>query len=55
MFTSLDKALVAIAMAVLFLLKQYFGIDLGISEATVAQIMMFITGLLVYFTPNKQT
>ena len=55
MFTSLDKALVALVMAVLFLLKNYLGIDLGISEETVAQIMMFLTGLLVYFVPNKTT
>jgi hypothetical protein len=54
MFTAADKALVAIIMGALYLVKTYFGIDLGVSEATVATAASFITAVLVYLVPNKK-
>jgi hypothetical protein len=54
MFTSIDKALVAVIMGGLYLAKTYFGIDLGLSEATAGTIASFITAVLVYLVPNKK-
>lgn len=53
MFTSFDKALVALVMAVLSILNLKFGINLGLDEATVAAIIAAITPFLVYLWPNK--
>lgn len=53
MFTSLDKALAAVVMAILFILKTYFNIDLGLSTETVASIAMLLTALFVWAVPNK--
>jgi hypothetical protein len=53
MFTSIDKALVATLMAAIFLLNQFGGIDLGVSEETVAAIVGALTPVLVYFIPNR--
>jgi hypothetical protein len=55
MFTSIDKALTAIVMAVLYLLNSLGGIDIGLSEETVAAILAALTPLLVWLVPNKQT
>ena len=52
MFTQIDKALVAIIMAVLFLLNTFTGWDLGITEGTVNAIIGVLTPILVYFVPN---
>lgn len=54
MFTSIDKALTAIVMAVLFLLNSVFHIDIGLSEETVAGILAAATPLLVWLIPNKE-
>lgn len=53
MFTSMDKALTALVMAVLFLLNSAFGISFGLTEAQVATILTVLTPLLVYLIPNK--
>lgn len=53
MFTSIDKALVALVMGVLFLLNTFAGIDLGVSEETVTAIIAAATPLLVWLIPNK--
>ena len=53
MFSSLDKALVAIVMAVLFFLSEFAGINLGIDETTVQTIIAAITPFLVWLVPNK--
>ena len=55
MFTSVDKALVAVVMAALFLLNEFTGITIGLSEDTVAGIIGVVTPLLVYLIPNKGT
>ena len=54
MFTSIDKALVAALMAAIFMLNQFGGIDLGVSEETVTAIVGALTPVLVYFIPNKK-
>jgi hypothetical protein len=54
MFTSIDKALVAVVMAGLFLLTEFTGVDLGLSQETVAAIIAAATPLLVYIVPNKR-
>jgi hypothetical protein len=55
MFTSVDKALTAIVMAILYLLNALGGIDIGLSEETVAAILAGLTPLLVWLIPNRQT
>ena len=55
MITSFDKFLVALIMAVLYALKTWLGIDLGISEVAVGQIALAIAAVLVYIVPNKTT
>lgn len=53
MFTSIDKALTAACMAVLYLLGALGGIDLGLGEPTVAAIVALLTPLLVWLVPNR--
>jgi hypothetical protein len=55
MFTSVDKALTAIVMAILYLLNTYGGIHVGLSEDTVGAILAALTPLLVWLIPNKTT
>lgn len=54
MFTSIDKALTAIVMAALYLLNTLGGINIGLSEETVAGILAALTPLLVWLIPNKE-
>jgi hypothetical protein len=54
MFTSMDKALVALIMSGIFLLNFFFGINLGaINQDTVATIVGLLTPILVWAIPNK--
>ena len=55
MFTSLDKALVALVLAVLAILNQAFGIATPsfMTEGNVTMIIAALTPLLVYVVPNK--
>lgn len=54
MFTSIDKALVAMVMGILFILQTYFGISTAwIPQETVATIIGLITPVLVWAIPNK--
>lgn len=53
MFTTIDKALVAMIMAVLFLLSTYFNINLGFTEAQIAGFVTLITPFIVWLVPNK--
>lgn len=53
MFTTFDKALVALIMGLLSLLNLVFGIDLGVSPEVVSAIVAAITPVLVYLVPNK--
>lgn len=54
MFTTIDKALVALVMAVLFVINHYAGIDLGfIGEDSVAAIISVLLPVLTWMVPNK--
>ena len=54
MFTSIDKALVAMVMGILFILNTFFGLNVSwISQETVATIIGLITPVLVWAIPNK--
>ena len=54
MFTTIDKALVAMVMGLLFILNTYFGLNVSwISQETVATIIGLITPVLVWAIPNK--
>jgi hypothetical protein len=54
MFTSVDKALVALVMAILFMLNYFFGISVPfLSQDTVTTAISLLTPILVYFVPNK--
>lgn len=54
MFTSMDKALVALIMSAIFLVNFFFGLNLGfVTQETVATIVGLLTPILVWATPNK--
>lgn len=54
MFTSMDKALVAMIMGILFIVQTYTGFSTSwISAETVATIVGLITPVLVWAIPNK--
>ena len=53
MFTSVDKALVALIMSALYLVNEFTGINIGIPAETVATIVPVLTPLLVWLVPNK--
>lgn len=55
MWSSVDKALVALVMSVVFLLNYFLGISLGwLTQDTVAAVVAALTPLLVYLVPNKK-
>lgn len=54
MFTSIDKALVALVMGILFIIQTFTGFNLGwITETQVATIIGLLTPVLVWAIPNK--
>jgi len=53
MFTTFDKALVALIMALLSILNLVFGVDLGLDEATISALVATLTPLAVYLWPNR--
>lgn len=53
MFTSIDKALIALVMAALYFVQKFTGMTFGIGEDAIASIIAVITPLLVYLIPNK--
>lgn len=54
MFTSMDKALVALIMSAIFLLNFFFGLNLGfVTQETVATVVSLLTPILVWAIPNK--
>lgn len=55
MFTSIDKALVALVMGLLFIIQTYTGFSTSwITADTVSTIVGLITPVLVWATPNKK-
>jgi len=53
MFTSIDKALVALAGALLFLANHFGGIDLGLGEDALVVLVGALMPLLTWLLPNK--
>jgi hypothetical protein len=54
MFTSIDKALVALVMAVLYLLNYFFGINFGPDVQNVMTVVIAaLTPILVHQVPNR--
>jgi hypothetical protein len=55
MFTTADKALVAIVMGIAFLATTIFHIQIPgwLNEANVTQVLAVLTPILVYLIPNK--
>lgn len=53
MFTSYDKALVALVMALIFLANKFFNTSISVDEATVNGIITLLTPVLVFLIPNK--
>lgn len=54
MFTSIDKALTALVMALLFLLNSFFGISIGLDPDLINGIITALTPVLVWLVPNKK-
>ena len=55
MFTSIDKALVAAIMGILFIAQTYTGLQLPWAMPdTIATIIGLITPVLVWAIPNKK-
>jgi len=56
MITSVDKALVAMVMGLLFIIQSFTGFNLSwISETQITTIIGLLTPVLVWAIPNKQT
>ena len=55
MFTSFDKAIVAIIMGVIYLINSTFGLNIGVSADTVNALVVAISPLLIWLVPNKAT
>ena len=55
MFTSIDEALVAAIMGVLFIVQTYTGLQLPwVTPDTITTIIGLITPVLVWAVPNKK-
>ena len=55
MFTSIDKALAAAIMGILFIVQTYTGFSLSwLTPETVSNIIGLITPVLVWAIPNKK-
>lgn len=55
MFTSLDKALAAIIMGILFVLNSLFHISIPnfMTPDNINQVLAVLTPIIVYLIPNK--
>ena len=54
MFTSVDKALAAVIMAAIYLLKFFGVVDIPVDDQKLAGLLAVITPIVVYFIPNKK-
>ena len=54
MITSLDKAIVALIMGVVFLINNFTSFHFAVSAEVVNGIAAALTPILVYFVPNKK-
>ena len=53
MFTSIDKALVALIGAAIFLVNSFLGTEIQIDPAILGAVVTAVTPVLVYLIPNK--
>lgn len=55
MFTSADKAIVAVVMGICFLLQSWFHLTIPgfITADNITQLLAVLTPVLVYLLPNK--
>lgn len=54
MFTSIDKALVALVMGLLFIIQTFTGFNLSwLTEAQITTVIGLLTPVLVWAIPNK--
>lgn len=53
MFTSIDKALVALVMALIYMANAFFNTGLVVPEDMVASVVALLTPLLVWAIPNR--
>lgn len=54
MFTSIDKALVALVMGLLFIVQTFTGFSLSwLTQETVTTVIGLLTPVLVWAIPNK--
>ena len=53
MFTSFDKALVALVMGIVFMINNFTGFHFAVDEGTINGVAGVLTPLLTYFWPNK--
>lgn len=53
MFTSVDKALAAIACGIVYIINEFSPFHFGVDESTVSAVVGIMSPLLVYFLPNK--
>jgi len=54
MFTSIDKALIAAIMGILFIIQTFTGFSLPwLTQDAVATLIGLLTPVLVWATPNK--
>lgn len=55
MFSSIDKALVAVVMGLVYLANTFFNAGIILDPETVNGFIVGITPILVWLTPNKET
>lgn len=57
MFTTVDKALIALILALLSILNLVFGIDWfgNVTEETIGVIVSVLMPVLVWLIPNRET
>lgn len=54
MITTLDKALAALIMSLVFLINRFTNFHFSTDEQTVSAIVSLLTPMLVYLVPNRQ-
>lgn len=55
MFSSMDKALIALVMALVYLANYFHIFTFNIDPANLGALITALTPFLVYFFPNKQS
>lgn len=53
MFTSVDKAIVALIMSGVFLINTFTGFHFGVDEGTVSVVVAGAMPILTWLAPNK--